>query len=154
MKKKLIILLIVASFLVTFTFVGCSSNNASRNVSSPKTSENVSFNNADNSTNTSSNAATSTVLTQEEKDRLLYSVEEEKLARDVYLYLYNKWNLKVFKNISSAEQTHMDAVKGLIERYSPEDPTANEGIGIFKDQKIQKLYEELTTEGSKSEADA
>ena len=128
MKKKLIILLIVASFLVTFTFVGCSSNNTLNSTSAPRTSENLNSNTANDS-----NPTTSTALTQEEKDGLLYSVEEGKLARDVYLYLYSKWNLKVFKNISSAEQTHMNAVKGLLEKFNLTDLTVNEKQGVFKD---------------------
>ncbi len=154
MKKKLVILLVIMSFLVTFAFAGCSSNSAQNNTTAPKTSENVSSNTANNSTNTNSSTATSTSLTQEEKDGLLYSVEEEKLARDVYLYLYNKWGLTVFKNISSAEQRHMDAVRGLLEKFNLPDPTVNEKQGVFKDQKIQKLYDELTAEGSKSAVDA
>lgn len=154
MKKKLVIFLVIMSFLVTFAFAGCSSNSAQNNTLAPKASESASSNTANNSTNTNSGTATSTSLTQEEKDGLLYSVEEEKLARDVYLYLYNKWGLNVFKNISSAEQRHMDAVRGLLEKFNLPDPTVNEKQGVFKDQKIQKLYDELTAEGSKSAVDA
>jgi len=154
MKKKLVILLVIMSFLVTFTFTGCSSNGTAKNNSSPKPSESVSSNAGSNSVNMGSNTTTSTVLTNEEKEGLLYSVEEEKLARDVYLYLYNKWGLNVFKNISSAEQTHMNAIKGLLEKFNLQDPTVNEEQGVFKNSKIQKLYNDLTAEGSKSAVDA
>ena len=34
--------------------------------------------------------------------------EEEKLAYDVYGYLYDLLGLTTFKNIQSAEQNHMD----------------------------------------------
>ena len=37
--------------------------------------------------------------------------EEEKVARDVYLSLNDTWNLRIFKNITSSEQTHMNAIK-------------------------------------------
>ena len=55
-------------------------------------------------------------LTQSEIDDLLYMHEEEKLARDVYLTLYEKWDLALFNNIATSEQRHMDAVDTLIER--------------------------------------
>ena len=41
--------------------------------------------------------------------------EEEKLARDVYLTLYDIWGTPAFNNIASSEQTHMDAVLMLID---------------------------------------
>ena len=45
------------------------------------------------------------VLTAVEKEGLLYMAEEEKLAGDVYLALYEKWNLRVFDNIESGEDS-------------------------------------------------
>lgn len=56
-------------------------------------------------------------LTQDEINGLLIMREEEKLAHDVYITLYNKWKLNVFQNISKSELTHTEAVKYLIERY-------------------------------------
>ncbi len=47
--------------------------------------------------------------------------EEEKLARDVYLTLYDKWGLRTFTNIAAAESTHMDAMGVLLERYNIDD---------------------------------
>ncbi len=41
------------------------------------------------------------------KASLIFMVEEEKLARDVYSTLYAKTGLNQFKNINKAEQTHM-----------------------------------------------
>jgi hypothetical protein len=57
-------------------------------------------------------AATPTVSAKV-KAQLLYLVEEEKLARDVYAALDAVSISPKFKNISGAEQTHMDAV-GLL----------------------------------------
>ena len=37
-----------------------------------------------------------------ELNTLSFMREEEKLARDVYISLYNKWGSNVFKNISSS----------------------------------------------------
>ena len=38
-------------------------------------------------------------LTSDEIDGLVFMVEEEKLARDVYLTLYEPWDLRIFQNI-------------------------------------------------------
>ena len=88
-----------------------------------------------------------------EIDGILYMREEEKLARDVYLILYQKWELPIFQNIAGSEATHMEAVKPLIDRYGLEDPAAGE-IGVFTDPTLQELYDRLVADGSKSLADA
>jgi len=64
------------------------------------------------------------------KDWLTYIREEEKLARDVYLYLYDMWGSSIFDNISVSEQAHMDAIKTLIDRYGLDDP-AEEAVWAY-----------------------
>jgi hypothetical protein len=54
------------------------------------------------------------ILTDAEIAGLKLMREEEKLARDVYMELYDKWNLPIFNNIANSEQTHTDAVKTLL----------------------------------------
>jgi len=93
-------------------------------------------------------------LTPEEKDGLLYMVEEEKLAHDVYVKLYEKWGLKVFKNIADSESTHVNAVRLLLDKYNLTDPTRKEGIGEFQNRELQRLYNQLVEMGMKSEVDA
>ncbi len=61
-------------------------------------------------------------LSPEEVEAILYMREEEKLARDVYLTLYNKTGLPIFENIARSEQTHMDMVLELIKKYNLTDP--------------------------------
>lgn len=97
--------------------------------------------------------STSEELNQSEIDALLFMREEEKLARDVYLTLYEKWNLVIFNNIARSEQQHMDAVKVLLDQYNLEDPMLGE-IGEFENQVLQDLYDELILTGSKSVQDA
>ena len=70
-------------------------------------------------------------LTDSEKYWLTYMREEEKLARDVYIFLYDKWGSQIFNNISVSEQTHMDAIKTLLDRYGIPDPVADKGPGVF-----------------------
>ncbi len=76
--------------------------------------------------------------------------EEEKLARDVYITLNEKWNLAVFSNIAVSEQRHMDAVKALIDRYGIEDPVTDDSVGAFTNPNIKALYDQLTTTGGES----
>jgi hypothetical protein len=93
-------------------------------------------------------------LSDVEVEGLLYMREEEKLARDVYLMLYEKWGVPVFQNITNSEQTHMDAVKTLLDRYDIEDPVEGNDIGAFTDSTLQELYDQLVQQGSQSLADA
>ena len=58
-----------------------------------------------------------TPLSATEKESLLYMREEEKLARDVYNAFYDRYGLRVFSNIATSEQAHMDAVLTLLNRY-------------------------------------
>lgn len=89
-------------------------------------------------------------LTQAEEDGLLFMREEEKLARDVYLYLDGLYGSFIFANIADSEQTHMDAVLALLVRYGLEDPAAGKAAGEFTDQTLQALYDQLIVQGSES----
>ena len=93
-------------------------------------------------------------LSAEEIEGILFMREEEKLARDVYLTLYEQWELSIFKNIASSEQTHMDAIKTLIDRYGLHDPAAGNEVGKFTDATLQSLYADLVAAGSQSLTDA
>lgn len=66
----------------------------------------------------SSLAAPILPLPEEQATALRHMREEEKLARDVYQQLYEKWQLTVFKNIAASEETHFRAVGNLLERCS------------------------------------
>ena len=93
-------------------------------------------------------------LTQTEIDSLIFMREEEKLARDVYLTLYDQWGLAIFQNIASSEQMHTDSVKNLLELYGISDPVIDETIGVFVNSDLQTLYNQLVTQGSASLVDA
>ena len=89
-------------------------------------------------------------LDEIEKEGLFLMREEEKLARDVYLNLYEKWDLKTFYNIAQNEKTHMEAIKLLLDRYDLKDPIGKDIIGVFENEKLQGLYNELVTQGGES----
>jgi len=99
------------------------------------------------------NTVSTLPLTHEEEETLLFMREEEKLARDVYLKLYEFWEShdgsSIFKNIAESEQLHMDALKTLLDKYRLEDP-AQESIGEFTNQDLQTLYNELLARGQES----
>lgn len=96
---------------------------------------------------------TDLTLSQQEKNEMLLMLEEEKLAFDVYNFLDEKWNLRVFGNISQSEERHMNAMKGLLQ-YNNIVFTLNKERGIFKNSELQKLYDELISKGQKSKLDA
>ncbi len=89
-------------------------------------------------------------LSIEEKNGLLLMREEEKLARDVYNTLYEKWQIPIFANIAASEQRHMDAVKALLNKYDLQDPIKHDQMGIFADTKMAKLYKDLVNQGLQS----
>jgi len=85
-------------------------------------------------------------LSAEETAGLLYMREEEKLARDVYNQMFALWGQPVFQNIAASEQTHMDEIKLLLDRYALADPAL--AAGQFSDQNLQALYNQLIAQGS------
>ncbi len=85
---------------------------------------------------------------------LLWMREEEKLARDVYLALADLWDVRVFANIARSEQSHMDALETLLDRYGLEDPVGANTAGVFSDPQVQALYDDLVARGRASLVEA
>ena len=94
-----------------------------------------------------------TDLTADEVEGLKYVREEEKMARDVYLFLSQKFKKPIFKNIKNSEQVHMDKVLCLLIHFNVEDPASDE-IGEFTNYHIQELYDYLIDLGSNNIIDA
>lgn len=94
-------------------------------------------------------------LSEQEEEDLLFMREEEKLARDTYLTLYEQWeDYTIFSNIASSEQMHMNALLKLLRKYELEDPAAGNEIGEFTNLELQGLYNLLIAKGMQSELDA
>jgi hypothetical protein len=89
-------------------------------------------------------------ISPEEIEGLVFMREEEKLARDVYITMFEKWEMKIFNNISKSEEKHTNAVKILLERYEIEDPVQTNDIGVFTNAELQDLYNSLVTSGNNS----
>ncbi len=142
MKKiKIIPTLLISTF---FVFLACSESN--------------SFEPITNDSNILSKENILNIISEDispsENNSLQFMREEEKLARDVYILLYNKYGLKVFNNISSSEQTHTNAIKYLIEKYSLNDPVQIDVQGVYQNTKLQELYNKLIAQGSQSNIEA
>ncbi|WP_395627419.1 DUF2202 domain-containing protein [Daejeonella sp.] len=93
-------------------------------------------------------------LSPEELASLSFIREEEKLAMDVYVTLYNKWSVKIFNNISQSESTHMSAVLMLLNKYNIKDPVGTNEIGKFENTQLKALYDQLVLEGNKNTLNA
>ena len=87
------------------------------------------------------------------ESQLLYLIEEEKLAHDVYTVMYQKYGALVFGNILKSEETHQGRVLTLLQARNIADPRSEE-LGVFKNQELQTLYNQLIEQGNKSEVEA
>ena len=110
--------------------------------------------NAINETVANNTTTANTILSEEEISDLLFMREEEKLAHDVYSYLYEQWGLNVFQNIANSEQTHTTSVLALLNQYGISDPIERLNAGQFANSDLQNLYDQLVAQGSISLADA
>lgn len=86
-------------------------------------------------------------------DGLKQMREEEKMAYDVYMYLYEKWEVPTFYNIAQSEMKHTNAIQTLLKEYGIEDPETGKA-GSYKDESIQELYDALIKKGTNSKKDA
>jgi hypothetical protein len=107
-------------------------------------------------------------LTEEQAETLAYMWNEEKLAKDVYLVLYQYWGedaqLKPLYNISTgSEVQHQATVQQLLEKYdldASQNDTVAKGYdaealaaipaGSYTNTKVQELYDALYNKGTAS----
>ena len=87
------------------------------------------------------------------EQQLLYLIEEEKLAHDVYTAMFDLWGARVFGNILKSEQTHQSQVLTVMNVRSIADPRSAT-LGVFVNDELQALYDQLIAKGSKSVTDA
>ncbi|MFZ2545204.1 MAG: DUF2202 domain-containing protein [Candidatus Saccharimonadales bacterium] len=98
-------------------------------------------------------AEPSTLTGRSTEELLLYLIEEEKLAHDVYTVMYQKYGANVFGNILQSESTHQGRVLTLLQARNIIDPRSSE-IGVFKNQDLQALYNQLIEQGNKTATEA
>ena len=95
---------------------------------------------------------TNQTLSEDDKSALLFMLEEEKLARDTYIYLNDLWSINQFANIKNSEQTHMDLVENLLIENNIE--YSIQPVGEFETQTLQNFYDQFVSDGSVSTANA
>lgn len=88
-----------------------------------------------------------------DQQSVLYMREEEKLARDVYLFLATHWNSSIHQHVAESEQRHMDMVERLISLYQLTDSAVIE-VGVFNNTQLQSLYNDLITRGQQNANEA
>ncbi|HSO92486.1 MAG TPA: DUF2202 domain-containing protein [Arthrobacter sp.] len=101
----------------------------------------------------SGSAATGT-MTAEQKAELAFMAEEELVAHDLYTAFAGLYDTPVFSRIADSESKHLEAVRNLMERYGVTDPTVDHTAGVFSDDSLQKLYDELLAQGQASQEGA
>lgn len=90
-------------------------------------------------------------LSQADADGLIFMREEEKLARDSYIRMFELWSEQVFTNISESEQTHMDLLFDRVEQYGLTDKDlVLPDTGKFINDDLQTLYNQLIAQGKDS----
>ena len=166
MKRKVIKNILAVSGMATMFALSACETGTSGTIESSANSSNIDFD---------ANAYHKSILTQEVKDALAYMGNEERLAYDVYMNLYdhhiaNGIEIKQLLNISqNAETKHIDIVQQLVRKYQlsedelsdVSDPVADNTVtqsdmprGVYDIAKIQELYDELYAKGVDSKKDA
>jgi hypothetical protein len=126
-------------------------NNNSDIDSAPVTTSNA---NTSQTTATDTNTKnTPTLAGKSTEEQLLYLIEEEKLAHDVYTRMYQKYGANVFGNIVQSESAHQGRVLTLLQARNIADPRSSE-VGVFKNQDLQALYSQLIEQGNKNATEA
>jgi len=155
----------VILFIAVMAFIGCGSNGGNKGNGGKGGGSNSSE--LPTTVVDALNASKSN-LTPDLKDSITYMYSEEKLAREVYLNVYDKQPQKQLQNIATkSEIKHEDAVNKLAIKYdlnttiypdtpTPYDATSLEifGSGKFPVVEIQELYDLLYDKGINSAQDA
>lgn len=95
-------------------------------------------------------------LSEEQKDELFFIYQEEKVARDVYITLGKLYpSENTFSSIQISEQRHIDAARGLCEKYGVSVEGVDEdSVGNFVLPVLQDLYDTCVALGDESILDA
>lgn len=90
------------------------------------------------------------VLNESEQDSLLFMIEEEKMAQDIYDTLFEQTGLTIFDRISNAETKHMNALLHSAESLDVDTSFVSSETGVFENIEIQNLYNDLLAQASVS----
>lgn len=145
-KKALIIAIASASVLVgVFVVLIIAKKDDTKPVATTTTNSTIQSKQSD--------AQIATAQPKSTEEQLLYLIEEEKLAHDVYSVMYDKYGANVFGNILNSESTHQGRVLTLLQARNIADPRLPK-VGDFKNQELQALYNALVAQGNQNATEA
>jgi hypothetical protein len=93
---------------------------------------------------------TQPVISEKDKNSLVYFREEEKLAADAFDYFYEMWSNKLFFSFKSSESKHETIFKELMDYYGIDDPVKDYARGEFTIDTLKYFYIDMISFGSKS----
>jgi hypothetical protein len=96
------------------------------------------------------NTSKKIAVTDADVSSLLFMIEEEKMARDVYNELFEQTGLTQFDKISDSEQTHYETLLNTAEKLGIDTALLSTEEGVFTNTDIQDLYDQLVLSGSAS----
>lgn len=94
------------------------------------------------------NDTTPLVLSEGARSALLFQIDEERMALELYTAFGAKWALPPFSNIPKAETRHQAVLRQLAARAGLALPTAE--AGRFDSEEVQKRYNALLALGLES----
>lgn len=96
-------------------------------------------------------ATATATYSQADLDALIYMIEEEKLAGDIYDAFYEQTGLRVFDKIGDSEDQHMEALIAQAEIAGLNlDAVLSFPEGQYSNPDLQALYDSLLSTGSVS----
>jgi len=143
MKYKNLFYITTVALIVS---TGCM---GSSNSSYPKAQSNLGY----PSSNISSNSIKPNSSSNEVKKSLEYMYEEERLAKEVYLSIYQKQPVRqLYRIATNSETRHISAVEALARKYGVR--LYPQRVGVYRNPHIQSLFNSLYAKGVRSQKDA
>jgi len=90
----------------------------------------------------------SNILSEGEVSSLLFMIEEEKMARDIYDELFEQTGLIQFDKISDSEQQHYNTLLTTAAKLGIDTDSLSTQAGVFTNSAVQSLYDQLIAQGS------
>lgn len=143
-----LLLAVLAAGMISGIVVYAVMRNTPSNTSNPSVTQEIIAPSPDKTTTSAVDANVN-----DQNSLLVYLIEEEKLAHDVYSKMYELYGSKVFGNIVSSEEDHQSKVLTLLNTRAIADPRSSK-VGVFTNTELQTLYNQLVSQGGLSAEDA
>lgn len=89
-------------------------------------------------------------LSTQEIDGMKYMVENEKLLRDYFTAMNDKFDVPLFNQLAENEQSHLDLLSVKFDIYDLENPANALGAGEFVNPELHLCYDDLIANGGAS----